>query len=290
MNLLPMVTNTTAVTSEITEREVAASGETPEALRETMATETIEVRVKRQAGPDAEPYWEEFVIPYRPRMNVISILMEIQKNPVTKAGRPVAPVAWEQACLEEVCGSCTMLINSKVRQSCSALIDKVAPKTQAGRQLTLEPMSKFPTVRDLCVDRSRMFEDLKKISGWIPVDGTHDLGPGPRLSQREQQMAYDYSRCMTCGSCLEACPQVNARSGFIGPAALGQVRLFNSHPTGALNRDERLEAISGPDGIATCGNSQNCVQVCPKEIPLTRAIAELHRDTTVYRIKRWLGR
>jgi succinate dehydrogenase / fumarate reductase iron-sulfur subunit len=279
-----MITAATAGSSELTEREVAASGTTPRAAAAAMASETIELRVKRQQDPDSAPYWEEFSVPYRPRMNVISVLMEIQKNPVNKQGRKVAPVAWEQACLEEVCGSCTMLINGKVRQSCSALVDKL------GRNITLEPMSKFPTVRDLCVDRSRMFEDLKTIQGWIPIDGTYDLGPGPRLSQREQQLAYDFSRCMTCGSCLEACPQVNERSKFIGPAAIGQVRLFNSHPTGKLNADERLEAISGPDGIASCGNAQNCVQVCPKEIPLTRAIAELHRDTTVYRIKKWLGR
>lgn len=286
---LPMLT-AAQVTSEITEREVAASGEPPERTAAAMASETIDVRVLRRKDPDSPPYWEEFAVPYRPRMNVISVLMEIQRNPVTRQGQRVAPIAWEQACLEEVCGSCTMLINGKVRQSCSALIDKVAPAAGGVRRLTLEPMSKFPTVRDLCVDRSRMFENLKQIQGWIPIDGTYDLGPGPRLSQREQQLAYDFSRCMTCGSCLEACPQVNERSNFIGPAAIGQVRLFNSHPTGKLNADERLEAVSGPDGIASCGNAQNCVQVCPKEIPLTRAIAELHRDTTVYRIKKWLGR
>jgi hypothetical protein len=135
MLMLPMVTSTTAVTNPVTEREVAASGETPQALRQDMATETIEVRVLRQAAPDSEPYWEEFLVPYRPRMNVISLLMEIQKNPTNKNGKRVAPVAWEQACLEEVCGSCTMLINGKVRQSCSALIDKVAPKTHTGRSL-----------------------------------------------------------------------------------------------------------------------------------------------------------
>jgi succinate dehydrogenase / fumarate reductase, iron-sulfur subunit len=251
---------------------------------------TIEVRVKRQKGPDAEPYWDNFSIPYKPRMNVISVLMEIQRNPVTTDGRRVAPVAWEQACLEEVCGSCTMRVNGRVRQSCSALIDRVANVDGITRHVTLEPMSKFPVVRDLVVDRSRMFENLKHIQGWIPIDGTYDLGPGPRLSQREQQLAYDFSRCMTCGCCVEACPQVNEASNFIGPAALGQVRLFNSHPTGKLNSDERLESISGDDGIASCGNAQNCVQVCPKEIPLTRAIAELHRDTTIYRIKKWLGK
>ncbi len=287
---LPMITGATAGSPELTERDVAASGMTEQGARAAMANETIQVRVKRQKDPDSAPYWEEFDVPYKPRMNVISVLMEIQRNPATRDGRKVAPIAWEQACLEEVCGSCTMLINGKVRQSCSALIDKVAPRADGVHKLVLEPMSKFPVVRDLCVDRSRMFENLKKIQGWIPIDGTYDLGPGPRMSQKEQQLAYDFSRCITCGSCLEACPQVNERSNFIGPAALGQVRLFNSHPTGKLNADERLEAISGADGITSCGNAQNCVQVCPKEIPLTRAIAELHRDTTVYRIKKWLGR
>jgi succinate dehydrogenase / fumarate reductase iron-sulfur subunit len=251
---------------------------------------TIEVTVRRQKGPDEAPYDDVFVIPYRPRMNVISVLMAIQENPTNSKGENVAPVAWEQACLEEVCGSCTVRINGKVRQACSALIDRIAPLQGNVRRFRLDPMSKFPVVRDLVVDRSKMFENLKTIQGWIPIDGTYDLGPGPRMSQRDQQLAYDFSRCMTCGCCLDACPQVSEHSNFIGPAAIGQVRLFNSHPTGKLNAADRLDALTGPDGIASCGNAQNCVQVCPKEIPLTRAIAELHRDTTVYRIKRWLGR
>jgi len=253
--------------------------------------ETIHVTVKRQESPDSAPYEDVFHIPYKPRMNVISVLMEIQANPVTAGGKKVTPVAWEQACLEEVCGSCTVRVNGRVRQACSALIDKVC--TGAGTsvlKLHLAPMSKFPVVRDLVVDRSRMFENLKKIQGWIPIDGTYDLGPGPRMSQKQQELAYDFARCMSCGCCLEACPQVSEKSNFIGPAAIGQVRLFNSHPTGKLNADDRLEAVSGDDGVASCGNAQNCVQVCPKEIPLTRAIAEINRDTTVYRVRKWLGR
>lgn len=261
-----------------------------EAAAENNSGVAIEVTVKRQKGPDSAPYDETFRIPYRPRMNVISLLMEIQKNPVNVKGEIVAPVVWDQACLEEVCGSCTVRINGKVRQACSALIDRVAPLTGSVRRFRLEPMTKFPVVRDLCVDRSIMFENLKKIQGWIPIDGTYDLGPGPRMSQKDQQLAYDFSRCMTCACCLEACPQVNEHNNFIGPAAIGQVRLFNTHPTGKMNAEERLEAISQADGIASCGNAQNCVQVCPKEIPLTRAIAEMHRDTTIYRIKKWLGK
>ena len=284
-----MLTSATAGTHEFGEKEIAASGVSPKQAVDMANAGTIFVTVKRQESPATAAYEETFEVPYRPRMNVISVLMEIQRNPTNEKGERVTPVAWEQACLEEVCGSCTMRVNGRVRQACSGLIDRVAPLVNGTSRLRLEPMSKFPVVRDLCVDRSKMFENLEKIQGWIPIDGTYDLGPGPRMSQKQQELAYDFARCMTCGSCLEACPQINEHSNFIGPAAIGQVRLFNSHPTGKLNADDRLEAISGNDGIASCGNAQNCVQVCPKEIPLTRAIAELHRDTTVYRVKKWLG-
>jgi succinate dehydrogenase / fumarate reductase iron-sulfur subunit len=218
-------------------------------------------------------------------MNVISALMEIRKNPVTTAGEKVAPVVWESVCLEEVCGSCTMLVNGKVRQSCTALIDSLSPN---GETITLEPMTKFPLVRDLVVDRSRMFEDLKKIHAWIQLDGTHELGPGPRQSEENQEEAYPLSRCMTCGCCLEACPQINDSSDFIGPAAINQVRLFNLHPSGKMHAAERLETVMGEDGVAGCGKAQNCVQVCPKEIPLVDSIAVVGRDTTKQMLFGWL--
>ncbi|MEN3002698.1 MAG: succinate dehydrogenase iron-sulfur subunit [Armatimonadota bacterium] len=250
---------------------------------------TIRLKVRRQDGPDSKPYWQEFALPYRPNMNVISCLMEIQRNPVDASGNPTSPPVWEASCLEEVCGTCTMVVNGRVRQACSALIDAVGVQKGDTIEVVLEPMSKFPVVRDLMVDRSRMFEALKKIQAWIPIDGTYDLGPGPRIDDRVRELRYAFARCITCGCCMEACPQYNERSAFIGPAPLAQVKLFNLHPVGATLEYERLEVISGPEGITGCGNAQNCVKVCPKGIPLTRAIAELNRDTTLYRLKKWLG-
>src|SRR2546426_5103773 len=146
-----------------------------------MQPRTIRLRVKRQDSPDANPYWQEFQIPYKPQHNVISALMEVRRNPMTCDGTPTTPVVWEASCLEEVCGSCTMLVNGRVRQACTALIDKLE------QPIVLEPMTKFPVIRDLMVDRSKMFEALKRIKGWIPIDGTYDLGPGPRLSPNTQE-------------------------------------------------------------------------------------------------------
>lgn len=243
----------------------------------------VYLKIKRQQSSQSVPYWEEFEIAYRPGMNVIIALMDIQKNPVTKEGKKTAPVAWDCNCLEEVCGACTMLVNGSVRQSCTALIDKLS------QPIRLEPMTKFPVIRDLKVDRSRMFEALKRVKAWIPIDGTYQMGPGPRISPSDQRIAYKLSECMTCGCCLEACPQYNERSDFIGAAALSQVRLFNLHPTGQLQKEARLEAIMGEGGIEDCGNAQNCVEVCPKKIPLTTSIAALNRETTLHGLKKLLS-
>ncbi|WP_025028007.1 succinate dehydrogenase iron-sulfur subunit [Caldalkalibacillus mannanilyticus] len=248
-----------------------------------MSNKTIKLEITRQDGPEGQSYTEKFEIPYRPNMNVIGALMEIQRNPVNEGGKKVSPVIWESNCLEEVCGACSMVINGTPRQACSALID------QLGQPIKIEPMSTFPVTRDLSVNRERMFDALKKVKAWIPIDGTYDLGPGPRMAETKRQWAYELSKCMTCGVCLEACPNVNANSPFIGPAPLSQVRLFNAHPTGEMNKEERLEAIMGEGGITDCGNSQNCVQSCPKGIPLTTSIAALNRDTTVHSIKKFLG-
>jgi succinate dehydrogenase / fumarate reductase iron-sulfur subunit len=116
---------------------------------------------------------------------------------------------------------------------------------------------------------------------------------------------------MTCGCCLEACPQylkieverlpgeseeayarrANAEydRGFIGAHAISQAVLFNINPTGKNNADERLDALMEEGGIQVCGNAQNCVAVCPKHIPLTTSIGRAGRATTVRMLKKWFG-
>lgn len=237
-----------------------------------MGNKTVIFRIKRQDSPESKPYWEEFEVAWKHGMNVTSCLMEIALNPVTRDGKQTTPVVYDSNCLEEVCGSCAMLINGRARMACSALIDNLE------QPIKLEPFSKFPVVRDLAVDRSTLFENLKKVKAWVPVDGTYDLGAGPRMSADDQEIAYPLSRCMSCCCCMEACPQFNENTGFVGAATISQVRLFNTHPTGKALKKERLQALMGDGGIQECGYAQNCVEVCPKDIPLTNSISNVSRQ------------
>ncbi len=266
------------------------------------------VRILRQDMPGQTPYWQRFEVDWEADMNCISVLEKIAAKATTADGHAVAPVAWECNCLEEICGACTMLVNGHVRQACTALVDRLLADHAA--EIELRPMTKFPVLRDLVVDRSRMFAALERIQAWIPVDSYLHMGPGPRQSQQDQELAYQYSQCIVCGCCLEACPQylkielpcregetpeqydarlrdANLR-GYVGAFAIGQVELFNLNPIGKMLARERMDVLVGEGGIETCSFAQNCVRVCPKEIPLTTAIAREGRAATSHTVRRWL--
>src|SRR6201996_4853232 len=184
-----------------------------------MANRTVQFEIKRQANPEAPAVWEKFELEWRSGMNVISAMMEIAANPVTADGRPTTPITYDSNCLEEICGSCAMRINGKAMMACSALVDKLMGADGRGT-ITLEPLSKFPVVRDLAVDRSVLFENLKAVKAWVPIDGTYDLGAAPRQFPQVQEQRYPLSNCISCTICMEVCPQFNDVTNFVGAATI----------------------------------------------------------------------
>jgi succinate dehydrogenase / fumarate reductase iron-sulfur subunit len=267
---------------------------------------SFEVRVLRQDRPHTASYWQRFRLEHEPGLNVTSVLQKIAARPVTTVQQTVSPIAYEANCLEEVCGACTMLINGHVRQACSALVDRLL--TESPELIELRPLSKFPVIRDLVVARTRLFRALEKLHCWIEVDGYFDRGPGPQQSPEEQQLAYPLSTCMSCGCCLEACPQyikieltrepgesaeafaarerLHFDRNFIGAHANSQVVLMNANPIGRMTAAQRLDSLIAPGGIQNCGKAGNCQAVCPKNIPLMTSWGRAGRATTLHALKK----
>src|SRR6185295_12628111 len=161
-----------------------------------MADKKVLFKIKRQENPKSSPRWEEFELNWHSGMNVISSMMEIAANPVTADGKPTTPITYDSNCLEEICGSCAMRINGKARMACSALVDNLE------QPIKVEPLSKFPLVRDLQVDRSVLFENLMAVKAWVPVDGTYDLGSGPRVFPQPHDANSPLSNCISCCCCM----------------------------------------------------------------------------------------
>lgn len=233
---------------------------------------TVAVQILRRASRDAEPHWEEFRVEADAGANIISVLMAVRERPVTAEGGATTPVAYDASCLEDMCGACSMVINGRPRQACSTLVQHLE------QPIRIEPLRKFPVVRDLVVDRSRALATLTRVKAWTDPGATDEPGGGPPVAPELQQQLYRFSRCFSCGICLEVCPIYRTDGEFIGAMAAGQAWRFNR--TGGKNgiQGERAEFLAGPGHIGACDNDQSCQRSCPKEIPLAEAIGDLKRE------------
>ena len=165
------------------------------------------------------------------------------------------PVSWEHSCGQKKCGACAMRINGLPKLACDVRL-----KDFPGGVITLEPLKKFPVVRDLIVDRSVIFDDLKKLGAWL----TEDAGPDSTGS------AYDASRCLRCGCCLEVCPNFYAGGEFFGAAALASAARLISEAQGSDRK--RLYGAYNERFYRGCGRSLSCRDICPAGIDTERLL------------------
>lgn len=250
----------------------------------------VRLKIRRQDAADKPESrrWEEFRVSCDPAGTLLDALRQIQRQPVTVGGQSVPPVAWESNCNEEVCGACTMRVDGKARPACAVRVEELASR---GRTVVLEPLAKFPLVRDLVVDRRRVLDSFGKVGAWatpsaeVTPNGAGDAR-NPGLSERDTH-AVPINACTACGACLEACPQYSADGDYVGAAALHQVAVFHlATSVGATGA--RLDPVMGSGGVADCGKAHNCARVCPANIPLVDSIQTVARAASKRLLFGWL--
>ena len=232
----------------------------------------VYLKIKRQASPEDKPYWETFALDCNKDDTILSLLIRLE-NPSIET----TPLHHECNCREEICGICSIRINGVPRLACSTKISDIL-KSSRQKPTVLEPLEKFPVIKDLTVDRSRIDRSLTRVKNWVETGSLFGSGVSyPKTVQREM---YTYSKCINCGSCYDACPRTSkVESRYMGPSAIAHVVTMNDHPLGKENDMERLEGISGNDGVNGCGKAMVCEKVCPKKVPLVRSITRANRET-----------
>lgn len=230
----------------------------------THKLEAFIFRIRRQEGPEAAPFWQEFAYRGDGSATVASALDELNSldSPRDADGRPAAPIAWECGCWQRRCGACAMLVNGLPRLACSVFIGEAAGRRRA---IKLEPLSKFPVARDLAVDRSAIFESLKGMGLWLEGDAYQ-----PRWGRG---LLYHSARCLLCGCCLEACPNFRlGAAGFAGAAAAVAANLFLEQCDGAENRATMAKRYQSAF-YGGCGKSMSCLRICPIGLPIDDLLA-----------------
>ena len=218
------------------------------------------LKVLRRKNSESEPYFQSFE--YFAKTDgdtVATALRDINARTeiVDIDGNPAEKIEWECSCLQKKCGACAMIVNGIPKLACDSVLTLLT-KQKGGedRVVTVEPLRKFPKVKDLVVVRSILFENLKTIRAWLEQDST--------LKDKRRDLAYQASECLQCGCCLEICPNFYVGGEFFSMSAIPVATRLLAE----TDLKERKQLISAylEHGFAGCGKSLACKDVCPKHI------------------------
>lgn len=221
------------------------------------------VKIKRQRNSDSEAYWQSFRYEGPAHVPVSAVLdaLNYTDDLFDADGKPASRIRWECSCMQAVCGGCAMVINGMPALACATFADEVK-----GAELVLEPLSKFPVVADLIVDRSIIYENLKSAKAYLDSAAKNDA--------RQHAQRYSVAKCLKCGLCLEVCPNYRPGGDFFGAVLANESYLIASQS--ASQPSQVVKEYKTHFG-AGCSKALSCQNVCPMKIETITSIMRMNR-------------
>lgn len=221
------------------------------------------VKIKRQASPSEAPYWQSFRYDGPTHVPVSAVLdaLNYTDDLFDTEGNPAPRIRWECGCMQAMCGGCAMVINGVPALACETFADSVK-----GEELVLEPLSKFPVIADLSVDRSVIYEGLNKAKAFLEGNAKAD--------SRQHGQQYDVAKCLKCGLCLEVCPNYHPGGEFYGALLANESYLITTQST-----EKKPQVVDGykKHFAANCSKALSCQSVCPVGIDTLSSIMKMNR-------------
>ena len=215
---------------------------------------SITVIIKTSKGVKEYTYDGDLNIPVTTLLERINVKNDIK-------------IHYSSSCLQGLCGSCSMIINGLPRLACKTFVDE-EEMTRKMHKITIEPLSKFPIVNDLIIDRTSMFENIKNAQQWLEKDAN--------INQENLEFEYEVSQCLMCGCCLEACPNYTGKDDYYG-AVLPVISSKISRQENDKDKIKLLKENYNNHFYNICVKSLACKDICPMNIQTQRAISIMNR-------------
>ncbi len=223
----------------------------------------ITLKIKRfDPARDKGPHFESYTVEVEPTDRLLDAMNAVKWH-------QDGTLAYRRSCAHGICGSDAMLVNGRNRLACRELIRNL------GTRVTVEPLRGFRVIKDLVVDMDAFFQKYRHIKPYLqPSDPDPDKERRQSIAQRER--FDDTTKCILCACCTTSCPSYWANPDYLGPAAIVQAHRFLFDSRDAA-KEERLTILNGGDGVWRCRTIFNCVDACPRDIDVTRAIGEVKK-------------
>src|SRR3990172_7665628 len=225
--------------------------------------------------PEKGPSFSTYRLRAVPGMSILSAVLNIRDE--MDGG-----ISFRCSCRSAVCGSCAMVMNGKIELACRTQLASLGSDT-----IILEPLPNFEIIKDLVVDMTPFWKMYERIKPWL-IRKTSPPAREISQSEEERDRIDQFVNCILCAACYGACPVPSRDPDYLGPAALAKLERFILD-----SRDERplgiLESLNNESGLWGCDTLFKCIEVCPKDVRPTDAIAGLRRALVKHKFKKMLG-
>jgi len=191
---------------------------------------------------DIKPRYDVFILDVEPTDTVLSALIRIYRD-------FDSALSFRFACGVVKCGECAVMVN---RSPCLACEKTVEP------EMKIEPLPNLPLIKDLVIDRSKVFEQILKLSSRL----SEMRKGGGRLQSIDPDTANRYvqlTKCFECLICQSSCPVfTEMTTQFIGPLGLLWLAQMSLNPgNNAIPRRD----VESP--LEMCQRCDICSDACP---------------------------
>jgi succinate dehydrogenase / fumarate reductase iron-sulfur subunit len=230
----------------------------------------VQLRIRRFNPEDHKPaWWGEYTLnDVNPSDSVLDLLHQVKWE-------IDGSLSLRRSCGHGVCGSDAMRINGANALACKMLVSRLVKEGSDLAKIQVEPILGLPVLKDLVVDMEPFFDHYRSVKPYFINDTKPPENGRERLQSAEDRARFDdTTKCILCAACTTSCPSFWANGRYVGPAAIvGAHRfIFDSRDEGYA---ERLKVVGDSFGVWRCRTVFNCTNACPREIEVTRAIAEV---------------
>jgi succinate dehydrogenase / fumarate reductase iron-sulfur subunit len=218
----------------------------------------------KRFDPERKPaaWWANYRIEAEPAERVLDLLVRVKDE-------LDGSLTFRRSCAHGICGSDAMRINGTNRLACKTLVHEL------GSRVTIEPLLGLRVIKDLVVDIEPFLAAYRSVKPYLINDKPLPTDGRERRQSPAERMRYDdTTKCILCACCTAACPVFWADGDYLGPAAFVQAHrfLFDSRDRGAA---DHTAALVNSKGVWRCRTIFQCTLSCPREIQITKAIAEV---------------
>ena len=217
----------------------------------------LKLKVFRYNPSDGKSGYENFELEYKDGMTFLDAFHRIKEIDPS--------FTFRHFCRAGICGTCTVFINRFPVLACR---EQVLPYVLTEQEVLVEPIDKFPLIKDLAVDHEDVIRRMKAFQTWVK-EFKGEVRIPPEVSRKIEKAA----DCILCSACQSYCPQVLEKE-YAGPLFLAKIYRFLEDPRDE-DKDFRLREAVEEGHLYHCLSCDKCNSSCPKEVQPATLIREL---------------